>query len=32
MLPFPPPAEQRAIADFLDQTAKIDTLVAKKRD
>jgi type I restriction enzyme S subunit len=31
-LPLPPLAEQRAIADFLDrETAKIDTLVAKKR-
>ena len=30
--PLPPPDEQRAIADFLDrETAKIDTLVAKKR-
>ena len=30
--PFPPRAEQRAIADFLDrETAKIDTLVARKR-
>ena len=29
---MPPPEEQRAIADFLDrETAKIDTLVAKKR-
>ncbi len=29
---FPPSEEQRAIADFLDrETAKIDTLVAKKR-
>jgi type I restriction enzyme S subunit len=29
---FPPPAEQLAIADFLDrETAKIDTLLAKKR-
>lgn len=29
---FPPEAEQRAIADFLDrETSKIDTLVAKKR-
>lgn len=31
-LPLPPLSEQRAIADFLDrETAKIDTLVAKKR-
>lgn len=31
-LPLPALAEQRAIADFLDrETAKIDTLVAKKR-
>lgn len=31
-LPLPSPDEQRAIADFLDrETAKIDTLVAKKR-
>lgn len=31
-LPLPPTAEQQAIADFLDlETAKIDTLVAKKR-
>ena len=31
-LPLPPHAEQRAIADFLDrETAKIDTLVGKKR-
>ena len=30
--PLPPLAEQRAIADFLDaQTAKLDTLIAKKR-
>lgn len=30
--PFPPLSEQRAIADFLDaQTAKLDTLLAKKR-
>ncbi len=32
-VPLPPPAEQRAIADFLDQeTGKIDRLVAKKRE
>ncbi len=32
-LPFPPPGEQRAIADFLDaETGKIDALVAKKRE
>jgi len=32
LTPCPPPPEQRAIADFLDrETAKIDTLVAKKR-
>ena len=32
VLPIAPPDEQRAIADFLDrETAKIDTLVAKKR-
>lgn len=32
-LPVPPDTEQRAIAVFLDaQTAKIDTLIAKKRD
>ena len=31
-LPLPPPEEQSAIADFLDrETARIDTLVAKKR-
>lgn len=31
-LPLPSPDEQRAIADFLDrETAKIDTLMAKKR-
>ncbi|MFN2397909.1 MAG: restriction endonuclease subunit S [Gemmatimonadaceae bacterium] len=31
-LPLPPREEQRGIADFLDaQTAKLDTLVAKKR-
>ena len=31
--PMPPPAEQRAIADFLDrETGKIDRLVAKKRE
>ena len=31
-LPFPSPDEQTTIADFLDrETAKIDTLVAKKR-
>ena len=31
-LPLPPHAEQRGIADFLDrETAKIDTLVGKKR-
>lgn len=31
-LPVPPPEEQRQIADFLDhQTAKLDTLIAKKR-
>lgn len=31
-LPFPPEAEQRSIADFLDrETAKIDALIAKKR-
>jgi type I restriction enzyme S subunit len=30
--PLPPTAEQRTIADFLDrQTAKLDTLIAKKR-
>jgi restriction endonuclease S subunit len=29
-IPFPPPPEQRAIAAFLDQeTAKLDTLIAK---
>lgn len=33
ILPIPPPAEQRAIADFLDrETGKIDRLVAKKRE
>lgn len=32
-IPLPPIAEQRAIADFLDvQTAKLDTLVGKKRE
>ena len=32
-LPLPPPEDQRAIADFLDaETAKLDTLVAKKRE
>jgi len=32
-LPLPPPDEQRAIAAFLDrETAKIDTLVAKKQE
>jgi len=32
-LPFPPPEEQRAIADFLDgQTARLDTLVGNKRE
>jgi type I restriction enzyme S subunit len=32
LVAFPPPEEQLAIADFLDrETAKIDTLVAKKR-
>ena len=32
ILPIAPPDEQRAITDFLDrETAKIDTLVAKKR-
>jgi type I restriction enzyme S subunit len=32
-IPLPPPPEQRAIADFLDaETAKLDTLVAKKRE
>lgn len=32
LLPVPPPAEQTAIADFLDrETGRIDTLVAKKR-
>lgn len=31
-IPLPPPHEQRAIADYLEaQTAKLDTLVAKKR-
>ena len=31
VVPFPPPAEQRAIANFLDrETAKIDGLVARK--
>jgi type I restriction enzyme S subunit len=31
-IPLPSPAEQRAIADFLDaETAKLDTLIAKKR-
>lgn len=30
---FPPPEEQRAIADFLDrETARLDTLVGKKRE
>ncbi len=33
VLPVAPPAEQRAIADFLDrETGKIDRLVAKKRE
>jgi type I restriction enzyme, S subunit len=33
VLPIAPPAEQRAIADFLDrETGKIDRLVAKKRE
>ncbi len=32
-IPLPPLPEQRAIADFLDrETAKLDTLVAKKRE
>jgi len=32
-LSVPPPAEQRAIADFLDrETARLDTLVGKKRE
>ena len=32
-IPLPPPVEQRAIADFLDaETARIDALIAKKRD
>ena len=32
-MPVPPLSEQRAIADFLDaETAKLDTLVAKKRE
>jgi type I restriction enzyme S subunit len=32
-IPYPPLAEQRAIAAFLDQeTARIDALVAKVRD
>ena len=32
LAPFPPPAEQRAIAAYLDrETARIDALVAKKR-
>jgi type I restriction enzyme S subunit len=32
-IPFPPPNEQRAIADFLDrETGKIDMLVGKKRE
>jgi len=32
-LPIPPPAEQRAIAAFLDrETNRIDTLIAKKRE
>jgi type I restriction enzyme, S subunit len=32
-IPLPPPAEQCAIADFLDaETTKLDTLVAKKRE
>ena len=32
VVPIAPPNEQRSIADFLDrETAKIDTLVAKKR-
>ncbi len=32
-IPLPPPPEQRAIANFLDaETAKLDTLVAKKRE
>ena len=32
LFPMPPPSEQRSIAAFLDrETAKIDTLIAKKR-
>ena len=32
-IPFPPPGEQRLIADFLDQeTAQIDALVAKQEE
>ena len=32
-IPFPPPAEQQAIAAFLDrETGRIDRLVAKKRE
>ena len=32
-VPLPPPSDQRAIADFLNtQTAKIDALLAKKRE
>jgi type I restriction enzyme S subunit len=32
-VPLPPPVEQRAIAAFLDaQTARIDSLIAKKRE
>ena len=32
MVPFPPPTEQRAIADFLDrETEKIDDLIVKHR-
>jgi type I restriction enzyme S subunit len=32
VLPHPPPAEQRAIADYLDaETARIDDLIAKKQ-
>jgi type I restriction enzyme S subunit len=33
IVPIPPKAEQRAIADFLDrETARLDTLVGKKRE
>jgi type I restriction enzyme S subunit len=33
LIPLPTPAEQRAIADFLDaETTKLDTLIAKKRE